>query len=119
MIRVYGNNKLASRLLRIGLAAVLIYASISQFMTPSDWVGYLPHLLTNHVSSQLLLHVFSVYEMILAVWLLSGKYLKYAAGLAAATFCGIILTNLAVFTITFRDIAMVFAALALLFIDEN
>ena len=106
------SNKIASLLLRIGLAAVLIYAGISQFMTPSDWVGYLPHFLTNHVSSQLLLHIFSVYELIMAVWLLSGKYLKCSAALAAATFTGIILTNLAVLTITFRDIAMVFAALA-------
>ncbi|HUY85059.1 MAG TPA: hypothetical protein VMU97_00925 [Candidatus Dormibacteraeota bacterium] len=113
------SDQLASLLLRIGLAAVLLYASVASLVTPSDWVGYLPHFLTAHVSGSLLLHFFSVYEMALAVWLLSGFYVRYAAGLAAATFTGIILTNLGLFIVTFRDITMVFAALALMFIETK
>ena len=116
-IKVKSNNNLASLLLRIGLAAVLLYASVSSFKTPADWIGYLPHILTNHVSGLLLLHFFSVYEIFLALWLLSGFYLKYAATLAALTFSGIILTNLGLLSITFRDIAIVFASLALIFIE--
>jgi uncharacterized membrane protein YphA (DoxX/SURF4 family) len=111
------DRNIVSLLLRIGLAAVLLYASVASFVTPSDWIGYLPHFLTGHFSGNLLLHFFSVYEMALAVWLLSGIYLRYAAALAALTFTGIILTNLSLFTITFRDITMVFAALALIFIE--
>ncbi|HVC35975.1 MAG TPA: DoxX family membrane protein [Candidatus Dormibacteraeota bacterium] len=118
MKKIYSKNMLASLLLRIGLAAVLIYASVSSFVTPSDWIGYLPHFMTNHVSGQLLLHVFSVYETALAIWLLSGIYLKYAAVIAALTFSGIILTNLGLLAVTFRDITMVFAALALIFIED-
>ncbi len=110
-------NQLASLMLRIGLAAVLLYASVSSFITPADWIGYLPHFLTSRVPGTLLLHVFSVYELLLALWLLSGLYIKFAALIAALTFGGIILTNTGLLAVTFRDITMVFASLALIFIE--
>lgn len=116
-IDVKENNKAASLLIRIGLAAVLIYASVSSFKTPADWIGYLPHFLTSRVSGTILLHVFSVYELLLAVWLLSGLYIKFAASIAVLTFSGIILTNTGLLAVTFRDITMVFASLALIFIE--
>jgi uncharacterized membrane protein YphA (DoxX/SURF4 family) len=116
-VSIKNKNKLASLLLRIGLASVLLYASISSFKTPSDWIGYLPHFLTSRFPGHILLGFFSVYEISLAVWLLSGYYIKYAAVLAALTFSGIILTNLSLLPLTFRDITMVFASLALLFIE--
>ena len=110
---------LASLLLRVGLAAVLIYASVASLVSPLDWIGYLPHFLTNHISGHFLLHGFSVYEMTLAIWLLSGIYIKYAAVLGALTFSGIILSDLSLLAITFRDIVMVFASLALVFIEVD
>lgn len=116
-VSVKNNIKAASLLLRIGLAAVLLYASVSSFRTPADWIGYLPHFLTSRVPGNLLLHFFSIYEVLLAVWLLSGLYIKYAAFLAALTFSGIILTNVGLLSVTFRDITMVFASLALIFIE--
>lgn len=119
-ININGNNMLASLLLRLGLASVLLYASVASFMSPQDWIGYLPHFLTNHFSGHLLLlRGFSVYEIGLAVWLLTGVYLRYAAIVAALTFTGIIFTNLALLAITFRDITMVFASVALIFIETN
>jgi hypothetical protein len=116
-MNIKGNNKLASLLIRIGLAAVLLYASVSSFKSPYNWIGYLPHTLTDHFSAHLLLHIFSVYEIILALWLLSGLYIKYVAVLAALSFSAIILSNFNLLSITFRDIAMVFASLALIFIE--
>ncbi len=114
-MEIRNSNKVASLMLRFGLAAVLLYASVSSFVTPADWIGYLPRFLTDRVSGTLLLHVFSIYELLLAVWLLAGIYIKYVAFLAALTFAGIILTNLPLLPITFRDIMMVFASLALVF----
>jgi hypothetical protein len=116
-IKIQNNKKLASLLLRVGLASVLLYVAISSFLTPSDWVGYLPHFLTSRFSGHTLLFLFSVYELLLAVWLLSKIYIKYAAALAALTFSIIIFTNPGLLPITFRDITMVFAALALIAID--
>jgi len=111
------NDRIASLLLRIGLAAVLLYASVSSFITPSDWIGYLPHAATSIVPATVLLPVFSVYETLVALWLLSGLRRRAAAVLAALTFLGIILSNVALFAITFRDIPMVFAAVALWYIE--
>lgn len=104
---------LTELLLRTGLTVILLYAAISSFANPQDWVGYLPGMLTERISADILLKLFSVYELILAVWLLSGVYVRYAALLCAATLAGIVVTNFELFAITFRDIALIFAALAL------
>lgn len=78
----------------------------------------MPHVLTRHVDATILLHIFSVYELALAAWLLSGVWVRLAALLCAATLAGIVLSNLSLFAITFRDIAIMFAALALASMDE-
>lgn len=114
----WNKNNLTPLLLRGGLAIIFLYASISSFKNPQDWVGYLPQIAKAHVSASTLLHIFSVYEILLAIWLLSGKYTKYAAMLSAATLSGIVLSNFSLFAITFRDIALIFASLALVFAKD-
>jgi len=100
-------------LLRIGLAIVFLYAAVSGTLNPKEWVGYLPSIATQHIRAEVLLKFFSVYELTLAGWLLSGLYVRYAALLCAATLAGIVLTNFKLFAISFRDIGLIFAALAL------
>jgi hypothetical protein len=84
-----------------------------------DWIGYLPHFLVVHVAANTLLHIFSAYETALAIWLLAGIFIRYAGLVAALTFSGIILANIGVLAITFRDITMVFASLALIFLKTD
>jgi len=105
-------------LLRIGLAIIFLYAAISSFTNPQDWVGYLPSFATDMVDSRLLLHVFSVYEVSLAIFLLADVLTRYVALLCAATLLGIVAFNSSLFAITFRDIALIFAALALARMSE-
>jgi hypothetical protein len=100
-------------LLRAGLAVILLYAAIDSLVDPREWVGYLPAVLTRLVPGEVALKFFSVYELSLAAWLLSGVYVRWAALLTAATLVGIIVANFELFSITFRDIALIFAALAL------
>lgn len=112
------NNKkqnLTPLLLRIGLSVIFFYAAISSFKTPTDWIGYLPSFLRTSSHAETLLRMFSFYEVALAIWLLSGRYVKYAALLSALTLSGIVLSNYHLFAITFRDIALIFASLALFF----
>lgn len=111
-------TNLTPALLRAGLATVFLYAAISSFKNPQDWIGYLPKFARDQISGNTLLHIFSVYELALALWLLSGRYVKYAALLAALTLGGIVLSNFSLFAITFRDIALIFAALALVFAKD-
>lgn len=113
------NTRVASLLLRIGLATVFLYASVSSFMHPNDWIGYLPNFARQAVDPKILLKGFSVYEIILALWLLSGRYITYAAGLAAMTLAGIVVFNFSLFAITFRDVALIFSALALMAIAKK
>ena len=113
--KVADKNNIAPLLLRIGLATVFLYACISSLKNPQDWVGYLPQFAKDIVSADILLKVFSVYELLLALWLLSGKYIKYAGALSALTLTGIVVSNFSLFAMTFRDIALIFASLALVF----
>ncbi len=104
---------LVSLLLRIGIAFTFLYAAIGGFVIPDAWVGFLPSFMTNIIPGSILLPIFSVYEIVLSLWLLSGWRIFYPALLSAATMAGIIFSDFSVFLITFRDVAILFAALAL------
>ncbi|HEX7963909.1 MAG TPA: MauE/DoxX family redox-associated membrane protein [Candidatus Saccharimonadales bacterium] len=109
------DKNLTQLLLRAALALVFLYASISSFMHPDDWLGYLPQFARDHFNAHLLLHFFSVVEMAVALWLIWGKYVQWAALAAAALLAGIIVSNFSLFLITFRDAALMICALALFF----
>jgi uncharacterized membrane protein YphA (DoxX/SURF4 family) len=106
-------DQVAVWLLRAGLATIFLYAAISSLANPNDWLGYLPQPARDMVDGYLLLKIFAVYELLLVLWLVIGKYVHLAALLAAATLAGIVLANLSLFAIIFRDIALIFAALGL------
>lgn len=107
------NYNLAALFLRVGLAFVFLYAAIGAFIEPDDWVGFLPGFLTDRISGDTLLPLFSIGELILAAWLLSGVYVRYAALASAAMLIGITLAGLSSFIVTFRDVGLLLAALAL------
>jgi len=100
------------------LAIVFLYAGIASLQHPLDWIVFLPHFLTRVATGSVLIRVFAVYELGLAVWLLSGKLLKYSALLCACTLAGIIVTNPSQLITTFRDIGLTFMALALFFVEK-
>lgn len=112
------NINITSWLLRIGLAIVFLYAAISSLQHPLEWVGFLPTFLTKEVAATTLIKFFAVYELILALWLLSGKFLKYCALLCALTLAGIVITNPSQLITTFRDIGLACMALALSFVEK-
>lgn len=107
------NKNLTPVLLRLGLATMFLYAAVSSFLDPREWLGFLPPFLTDLIDGEMLLKIFSVYELLLAAWLLSGVHVRYAALLCAATLAGIVVSNFSLFAISFRDIGLMFAALAL------
>ena len=109
------NSNIAASLLRVGLAIVFLYAGVASILHPEAWMIFLPSILTAHFSADLLLKLFSAYQFVLVVWLVSGWKVRYAAALCALTLIGIVITNINALDITFRDIALVFMALALVF----
>lgn len=109
------NTNVSSWLLRVGLAFVFAYAGVGSLQHPLEWVGFLPAFMTKHVAATTLIKFFAVYELALAAWLLSGKYLRYAGLLAALTLAGIVVTNPSQLITTFRDVGLACMALALAF----
>ncbi len=107
------NRHSAITILRWGLAFVFFYAAVASLLNPQDWVGYLPPLLRNIFPSGILLTGFSIYEIILAVLLFSGKKLYWASILSVITLVGITILNLNQLDVTFRDVGLAMAALAL------
>ena len=107
------SNMATSLLLRIGLAFVFIYAAVMSFIHPLEWVGYLPSMISGEDLRLTLLKAFSVGQIILALWLLSGFFTRFAAILTAVTLLGITVADFSIFAITFRDVGLFFAALAL------
>lgn len=105
--------KLASLVLRIGLAAVFLYAAVDAFITPDAWIGYMPAFISHIMSLKLALDLVSISQLVLVGWLLSGKLITYAAVISMLLLGGILVTNPATILITFRDIGLIATALGL------
>lgn len=106
-------DTLISFFLRLGISIPFLYAAISAWLQPESWVGFLPNWITSLIPATLLLTGFSLYQLGLSLWLLWGKHLRYSAILAAVTLLGIIIANLTVLDIVFRDVGLFWAAVAL------
>ncbi len=108
---------LPALLLRVALAFAFLYASVSSFLSPNDWVGYFPAIMRSIVPGTVLLPIFSGIELFVAILLLVGWYTRYVALFAAVMLAGIVVANPALLSVTFRDVSLVIAALALFVLD--
>ena len=109
-----------SLVLRLALAFSFIYAAISSFITPQNWVGFLPEFLPgNFITYGFYLLGFSVYEFLLGVWLISNKKLYYASIISAITLALITILNLAQLDIVFRDVSLFLTAVALVILTKE
>ena len=110
-------------LLQFGLAATFLYAGIDALRFPFDWVGFVPQWVTVfHVTTDTFLRIHSVFEILAAVWLLTGIKVRWVGFLLAADLLVIVVANgfsRAVFTTTFRDIGLFFTALYLFLEKEQ
>ena len=105
--------RLAILLLSIGLAATYFYAGISGLQSPENWIGFLPQFIRDNPLAGTILTAFSIFEIGLAVWLVSGIKTTLAALVSMLLMAGIIFVDLSVLIITFRDIGLAFASMAL------
>lgn len=106
-------QKLVITLLRLSIASVFLYAAVAATLEPYNWIGYIPQIANKIAPAEVLLIGFSLYQLFLAVWILSGWQSFYASALAALTLLAIIGANRGDIDILFRDFAIFFAALAL------
>ena len=106
-------NKLASLFLRLGIAFSFIYAAVSAYLNPTNWVGYIPDFLTLGIDKLVFLKMHSAIDLILGLWLLSGRKAFYAPIVSAVVLLGIVVLNLGQIEIVFRDVSILLAAVAL------
>jgi len=110
--------ELAKIILRLGLAFVFVYAAISSLKTPDAWLYFVPHFITHIVSADLFLKLFSIFQLLLATALLLGKYVRYAAILAALSLAGLVVFNTGALLITFRDVGLAAMAVGLALLED-
>lgn len=108
------SDRLASLLLRLGLAFSFLYAAIAAFFDPFSWIGFFPSFAHAIIPNDtLLLSMFGLIETAVALWLLSGKRTLLPSIAASLLLVGIVVFNRNSMDILFRDVALVFMALAL------
>lgn len=93
----------AATMLKWGLAFVFFYAGLDALIDAH----------TAGVSPGTGVLLFSVYEIVLAAWLFSGKKLAWTAIVTALTFAVIFLVNLGTLDTSFWNVGLAMAALAL------
>lgn len=118
-LQIKDNIALASLLIRVGLAFVFVYAAYSAFKTPAAWLSFIPEFSEKFIKPKISLDIISMLQIYLAIWLLTGKYVKYSAIVSAGFLGGLMVFNPEDFLITFRDIAIIFACGALFLLHIN
>src|SRR3989344_1509068 len=107
-------EKVASSVLRLGIAFAFLYPPIAGFFTPLSWVGYFPVFVRDvFANDALLLYTFSTIEVAVALWILSGKNIFYPSVLASLILIAIVFSNWSQFDILFRDLPIAAMALGL------
>ena len=114
-------QKIVNLLLRMGVAFAFLFPAINAVFDPLSWIGYFPKFLHGVAPDLVLLHGFGIVEVVIALWILSGKRILVPSLLAMAMLFSIVLLNLQDFHILFRDlvIALTAGALALGARDNN
>ncbi len=98
--------------LRVGLGFVFIYAAIFVSGDARTGAKYVPAFVTHVLPLSVFLPVFSAFEVILALWILSGKFRRYSGLVTALFLITITIINYSFLNVTFRNVAIIGAALA-------
>lgn len=111
----FHDPRVAQWLMRLGLAFVFAYAGMGALRDPQAWAGYLPHFLAVSAQASAFMRLFGAFELVLAAWLIWGRWLRLAAAVAFAMLAGIVVMNPNALIVTFRDVGLAALAAALFF----
>jgi len=106
--------------LRLGLTAVFTWFGVSQLVNTAQWVGLVPTWATGifSLSAVDIVHINGVFELICALMLGTGFYVRWAAALLALHLF-VITSHLGITSIGVRDFGLSFATLALALFGED
>ena len=106
-------DKLANLVLRLGLAFAFLYPPINAMSDPDSWVSYFPRFMKGYVPDLVLLHAFGALEVVIALWILSGKKIFLPSCAAALLLFGIVFFDWGGLQVLFRDLSIAAMAIAL------
>lgn len=106
-------QRAAMMVLRIGVAFSFLYPPIDALLDPYSWLGYFPAFMRGYVPDMVLLHSFGIFEVVIALWILSGVRIRYPSIIAALVLCAIVFFDSNNFSVLFRDLSIAAAALSL------
>lgn len=111
-------EKLTDIVLRAALAFALAFPALDATVDPYSWLGYFPGFVQQAaaaagVSGLVLLHTFGIFEVALALWLLSGWKIFYPSAAALALLGAIVILDYSEFQTLFRDLSIASIALVL------
>ena len=107
-------KSLVSFLLRVGVSVVFLYAGISSLSNPQDWIGFVPQWISIFVAKETFLFMHGITDLLIGVWLLSNFKSFWAGLIASLGLIAIISVNFTQLEIIFRDVAILFASLAIM-----
>ena len=100
-------------LLRTAIAFTFLYPAVDAVLHPDAWIGFFPQFIFAFVPGSLALPVWSLAEAVLALWIFSGKRIFLPSLAATIALVLIVLFNLPLMEIVFRDIALACVAAVL------
>lgn len=107
------NRDWANLVLRTGLAFAFLYPPINALSDPNAWIGYFPHFLRGIVPDMVLLHSFGLVEVVIALWILSGRNIFWPSAVASLMLLAIVAMDFSEFQVVFRDLSIASIAVAL------
>lgn len=110
-------EKLFNFLLRAGVAFSFIFPPVNALFDPDSWIGYFPKFISGVIPDAVLLHGFGAIEIIIAVWILSGRKIFIPSAAAAAMLVAIVAFNSGNFQVLFRDLSIAAMSLSLAVIN--
>jgi len=113
------NPAFASFIIRLGLSIAFFYAAVGSLLFPDNWLGFVPVWLIPAGFGKIFLSIFAAVQLSLGLWLLSGRWIKYAARMTAILMFMVVITNPTAMDLIFRDITIAFSAIALPFIHQE
>lgn len=106
--------------LRLGLAFVFAYPAVTGFMNPSAYATWIPDFVLGYlpVEAKIFLLFFFFTEVLLVLWLLSGKHGFWAAATCALLLFLITIPNFHMLGVLFRNVGLFSAAVALALLEK-
>lgn len=108
-------------ILRLALAFSFGYAAVRAFLVPADWIGFVPYWVeTFGFTRERFLVALSAFQIALALGLLTNFKSRWLGLISALMLFAIVaVSGPASFDLTFRDVGLGLAGLALFYTSED